>query len=148
VVVSDTDHLWGHTGGDNIWVWKSFTRGLNVLLMEDLLPSPTWQDSARQAMGQVRRLAERTNLAQMKPDSRVCGTQFCLANRGHEYVVFQSNRGQFTVDLTDAKGATFAAEWLNVNLDKTINAKPVSGGGSRTFITPFPGPAVLYLKRQ
>jgi hypothetical protein len=50
------DHLWGHTGGDNIWVWKSFMRGLNVLLMEELLPSPTWQDSARQAMGQVRRL--------------------------------------------------------------------------------------------
>ena len=31
VIVNDTDHLWGHTGGDNVWVWKSFTRGLNVL---------------------------------------------------------------------------------------------------------------------
>ena len=45
VIVNDTDHLWGHTGGDSLWVWKSFTRGLNVLFMEELLPSPTWQDS-------------------------------------------------------------------------------------------------------
>ena len=57
--MNDTDHLWGHTGGDNIWVWRSFTRGLNVLFMEELLPSPTWQDSARTAMGQVRRYADR-----------------------------------------------------------------------------------------
>ena len=66
--MSDTDHLWGHTGGDSLWVWKSFMRGLNVLFMEELLPSPTWQDSARVAMGQVRRFADRMNLAAMKPE--------------------------------------------------------------------------------
>src|SRR2546423_1169120 len=64
VIVNDTDHLWGHTGGDAIWVWKSFMRGLNVLFMEELLPSPTWQDSARQAMGQTRGFAEKMNLAE------------------------------------------------------------------------------------
>jgi hypothetical protein len=147
VVVSDTDHLWGHTGGDNIWVWKSFLRGLNVLLMEELLPSPTWQDSARQAMGQVRRLADRVDLAGMKPDERLCATRYCLADRGREYLIFQSNKGEFTVDLKDAEGAMFQVVWLNVNADRTIPAKPVAGGNSRTFTTPFPGPAVLYLKR-
>ncbi|MCI0625265.1 MAG: hypothetical protein L0387_27080 [Acidobacteria bacterium] len=30
VIVNDTDHLWGHTGGDSVWVWKSFTRGMQV----------------------------------------------------------------------------------------------------------------------
>jgi hypothetical protein len=145
VVVNDTDHLWGHTGGDNIWVWKSFTRGLNVLFMEELLPSPTWQDSARQAMGQVRRYAEKVDLAAMAPDERVSATQYCLANRGKEYLVFQSNKGEFTVDLKDAPG-TFNSEWLNVNADRIIPGKPVEGGASRTFTTPFPGPAVLYLK--
>src|SRR5262249_37173526 len=30
VIVNDTDHLWGHQGGDGVWVWKSVTRGLNV----------------------------------------------------------------------------------------------------------------------
>ena len=145
VVVNDTDHLWGHTGGDNIWVWKSFTRGLNVLFMEELLPSPTWQDSARLAMGQVRRYAEKMNLAAMAPDERVSATRYCLVNRGKEYLVFQSNKGEFTVDLTDAKG-TFTSEWLHVNADRVIAGKPVEGGAARTFTTPFPGPAALYLR--
>ncbi|MBI4874411.1 MAG: hypothetical protein HY822_07250, partial [Acidobacteria bacterium] len=146
VVVSDTDHLWGHTGGDNIWVWKSFTRGLNVLFMEELLPSPTWQDSARQAMGQVRRYSERMNLAAMKPDEKASATRYCLAERGREYLVFHSNKGEFTVDLAGAPG-TFSVEWLNVNTDRTQAGKPVQGGAARTFTTPFPGPAALYLKR-
>mgnify|MGYP005847229963 CR=1 FL=1 len=146
VVVNDTDHLWGHTGGDNIWVWKSFTRGLNVLFMEELLPSPTWQDSARQAMGQVRRFAERMNLAAMKPEEKLSATRYCLAERGREYLIFQSDKGEFTVDLSDAPG-TFTAEWFDINNDRSIEARPVPGGATRTFTTPFPGPAALYLRR-
>jgi hypothetical protein len=146
VVVNDTDHLWGHTGGDNIWVWRSFTRGLNVLFMEELLPSPTWQDSARQAMGQVRRFGGRMNLARMKPEPRLSATGYCLADPGNEYLVFQSAKGEFTVDLSKAEGE-FAAQWLNVNADRAVAAKPVQGGAVRTFTTPFPGPAALHLKR-
>jgi len=33
VILSDTDHLWG-LGGSQAWVWKSFTRGYNVLFMD------------------------------------------------------------------------------------------------------------------
>jgi hypothetical protein len=146
VVVSDTDHLWGHTGGDNIWVWKSFTRGLNVFFMEEMLPSPTWQDSARRGMGQVRRFAERMNLAAMKPEEKLSATRYCLADRGKEYLVFQSNKGEFTLDLSDTNG-TFRAEWLDINSDRTIPAKEIEGGAVRTFTTPFPGPAALYLKK-
>lgn len=146
VVISDTDHLWGHTGGDNIWVWMSFTRGLNVLLMEDYLPSPAWQDSARSAMGQVRRFAERIPLAAMRPAERLCATRYCLADPGREYLIFQHDKGEFTVELTDAPGI-FAAEWFDINAGKTIAARPVSGGAVRTFTTPFPGPAALYLKK-
>lgn len=146
VVVNDTDHLWGHTGGDNIWVWRSFTRGLNVLFMEELLPSPTWQDSARQAMGQILRWSRRVNLAAMKPEEALSATSYCLADRGREYLVFQSDKGEFTLDLLGAPGR-FTAEWFNVNADRSLPASPVDGGAVRTFTTPFPGPAVLYLKR-
>mgnify|MGYP000848491357 CR=1 FL=1 len=146
VVVNDTDHLWGHTGGDNIWVWRSFTRGLNVLFMEELLPSPTWQDSARQAMGQILRWASRVDLKTMKPEESLSTTRYCLASRGNEYLVFQSNKGEFNVDLSDAPGR-FQVVWFNVNLDREMPGTPVDGGASRTFTTPFPGPAVLYLKR-
>ena len=67
VIVNDTDHLWGHTGGDSVWVWKSFMRGLNVLFMEELPPSPAWQDSARVAMGQVARFPARSTLPTWSP---------------------------------------------------------------------------------
>ena len=33
VIIVDTDHLWG-VGGDRQWVWKSFTRGHNILYMD------------------------------------------------------------------------------------------------------------------
>jgi hypothetical protein len=148
VIVNDTDHLWGHTGGDSVWVWKSFCRGLNVLFMEELLPSPTWQDSARDAMGQTRRYAQKIGLAAMTPAGELSQTGYCLASRGKEYLVFQpGNQGEFRVNLSDAPGA-FSVEWFNVNTGTAVAGKPVSGGGSRTFTTPFGGPAALYLKRM
>jgi hypothetical protein len=145
VIVNDTDHLWGHTGGDNVWVWKSFTRGLNVLFMEELLPSPTWQDSARAAMGQTRMFADRMNLAEMTPSREISNTGYCLANHGKEYLVFQSDKGEFTVNLSDAAGQ-FSVEWFNITNGATEPAKQVAGGAVRTFTTPFGGPAALYLK--
>lgn len=147
VVLNDTDHLWGHTGGDAIWVWKSFTRGLNPLLMEDLTPSPVWQDSARMAMGQVVRYGRRVKLAAMRPAAGLAATGYCLAAPGEEYLVFQHNKGQFTVDLKGAAGR-FKAEWLDVARDRVVEEKTVDGGAVRTFTTPFPGPAVLWLGRE
>lgn len=146
VVVNDTDHLLGHTGGDAVWVWKSFCRGLNVLFMEEMTSSPTWQDSARDAMGQARRYAEKIDLARMTPRNRLASTGYCLANPGREYVVFQTgSQGEFSVDLTGAAG-TFAVEWLNVNTGAAQAGTPAAGAARRAFITPFGGPAVLHLK--
>ena len=146
VIVNDTDHLWGHTGGDNLWVWKSFCRGLNVLFMEELLPSPTWQDSARDAMGQTRTFAQRIDLASMTPHDQLSETTYCLANPGREYLIFQpGSKGEFTVNLAGSPG-TFSAEWFNINTGKPVAGKPVRGGAVRTFTTPFGGPAALYLK--
>ncbi len=146
VIVNDTDHLWGHTGGDAVWVWKSFTRGLNVAFMEELPPSPTWQDSAREGMGQTRRFAERIGLAAMTPDEKISQTRYCLAAPGREYLIFQrGDKGEFNVNLSGAPG-TFSVEWFSVNTGNTVAGKPVSGGAARTFTTPFGGPAALHLK--
>src|SRR5579864_4191471 len=148
VIVNDTDHLWGHTGGDSVWVWRSFTRGLNVLFMEELTPSPTWQDSARVAMGQARRYAQRINLARMVPLPSLAQTGFLLADRGRDYLTYQDgSQGEFWVDLREAPGR-FSVEWLDTTNDKVIPGKPVEGGARRVFTTPFPGPAALYLKRD
>ena len=81
----------------------------------------------------------------MVPDEKLSATRYCLAARGREYLVFQHNKGEFTVNLADAPG-TFSVEWLDINQDRTVPGKPVSGGAVRTFRTPFPGPAALHLK--
>jgi hypothetical protein len=148
VIVSDTDHLWGHTGGDSVWVWKSFLRGLNVLFMEELLPSPTWQDSARTAMGQVRSWAGRIDLARMTPAPERAGTGYLLAHvGGTEFLAYQDgSQGEFWIDLKSAPG-TYAVEWFDTTNGKTLSGRPVQGGGRRVLTTPFPGPAAVYLKR-
>jgi hypothetical protein len=46
VSVLDTDHLWGH-GGTAPWVWKSFLRGYNTLLMD------SWEPIAGRACPEV-----------------------------------------------------------------------------------------------
>jgi hypothetical protein len=148
VIVNDTDHLWGHQGGDAVWVWKSFTRGLNVLFMEELLPSPTWQDSARVAMGQARRLAERIDLAHMVPVPERAQTGYLLAEEGRQYVAFQDgSQGEFWIDLKGTS-ARFAVEWLDTSRGVITAGAPIEGGGRRVLTTPFPGPAVVLLTHQ
>jgi hypothetical protein len=74
--------------------------------MEELTPSP----SARVAMGQTRRFAERIDLAEMSPHNDLVSTGYCLANPGSEYLVFQpGSRGYFTVNLSDAKGSSWSS---------------------------------------
>ena len=75
-------------------------------------------------------------------------TGYCLADKGKEYVVFQAgDKGEFNVNLKDGPGP-FTVEWFDVNKSNSIPGKPVSGGGARTFSTPFGGPAVLYLRAR
>jgi hypothetical protein len=145
VIVSDTDHLLGHTGGDIIWVWKSFLRGLNVLFMEEMTPSPTWQDSAREGMRQTRLWSEKIDLAHMTPHDALASGRYCLANPGVEYLALQPEAAEFTIDLTGAPG-DFTVQWLDVNTGREIPGKPVHGGGKVLFIPPFGGPAVVHLK--
>ncbi len=147
VIVNDTDHLWGHTAGDSIWVWKSFCRGLNVLFMETLAPSPTWQDSARRAMGQTRAFSNRINLGSLQPNGELTSTCYCLARPGSEYVVFQPVFESFMVDLTGAPGQ-FTAHWSDTEAGDPIPAETVPGGKIHTIQAPFKGPSVLHLKLQ
>jgi hypothetical protein len=152
VILSDTDHLWG-VGGDRVWVWKSFTRGLNPIYM-DPLSKPDWVRSteaemqgARQAMGDTRRFAERMNLAAMTPRPELASSGYCLARPGVEYVVYLPDGGEVTVDLTAARG-TFAVEWMHP-VDGTIApGKTCSGGDKRAFEAPFRGDAVLHIRKE
>jgi hypothetical protein len=149
VVISDTDHLWGHTGGTPEWAWKSFMRGLNTLFMDrgvgTLPPVADWRGAVRDAMGHTRMYAQKMDLAAAVPQnsSTACSTRYCLVNPGLEYLVYQPGSGGFSVNLL---AGTYQYEWLNVRTGAVAARGSVTASnGSRTFSPPFSGQAVLYL---
>ena len=168
VSVSDTDHLWGH-GGTVPWAWKSFLRGHNTLLMDSWVPIPgrpcgrvNWAarpgnpmrdinrseawvwEPVRKAIGNTRTYADRMNLAATAPRNDLASTKYCLANPGHEYLVYLPEGDEVIVDLSAASGE-FAVEWMHP-VEGTITAGgTVKGASKPNFAVPFSGPAVLYL---
>jgi hypothetical protein len=148
VCLLDTDHIgWKVFIEDaaftRAWVWKSFTRGHNTLLMENLANSAGWI-AGRAAMGQTRRLAERLNLAKLVPHPELASTRYCLANPGEEYVVYLPEGGEASVNLSTAPGR-FTVEWIHAADGTSRPADAVAGGSQRSFRAPFSGDAVLYL---
>lgn len=171
VCVLDTDHLWGH-GGTSAWVWKSFTRGYNTLLMDAWEPiagkpcpevnwgprpgyprrdlnrrdDPTWQP-VRQALGHTRSYALRMDLASMTPSTDIASTGYCLANPGREYLVYLPEGDQVTLYLPPAYG-DFTSEWMHPVDGSIVPGGPVPAGVKRYFAVPFVGPAVLYVRNR
>ncbi len=171
VIVSDTDHLWGH-GGNAKWVWKTFTRGLNPIFMDpwgtlggkidpksaswmfiaggickDFRDYPDW-DPVRRNMGYARDFATRVDLVHMKPRSELSSTGYCLAHPGQEYVIYFPEEGTATINLVDAPGE-YAVEWFIPSLNRTlVGPEPLKGGAYVVLEPPFTGDAVLYLRRK
>jgi hypothetical protein len=160
VIITDTDH-YAPGKGDALWVWKSFVRGHNPILFDPGIargakpahPSigmPPYRKfaSARYAMGDTRRLAERVHLAAMRPMDDCSSTGYALVNPGVEYVVLQpGKRRSFTVSLT---AGTYSVEWYDVGGRETERGDPLAleTDGPAKLKAPFAGPAVLYLKRM
>jgi hypothetical protein len=171
VIVSDTDHLWGH-GGNAKWVWKSFTRGLNPIFMDpwgtlggkidpknapwmfiaggickDFRDYPDW-DPVRRNMGYTRDLADRVDLVAMRPQPELSSTGYCLANPGKEYIIYFPEEGTATLNLVQGPGE-YAVEWFIPSLNrKLVGAGALKGGAYVVLEPPFTGDAVLYLKRR
>ncbi|MBN2269474.1 MAG: right-handed parallel beta-helix repeat-containing protein [Sedimentisphaerales bacterium] len=147
VVIIDTDHI-GHV--DRTWVWRSFLRGHNPILMDWMhKPSPWYgpaeQEAMRKAMGQTRKMANRMGLAEMTPRNDVASTAYCLAHPGREYLVYQPKTGEaLTIEL---KAGRYQFEWINPTQGQTTRAGHIEvSDGSRQFKSPFDGDSVLYLK--
>lgn len=131
VLISDTDHLWGH-GGEVAWIWKSFTRGINVIFMDPWEPIPgggerkSWMDGnitknqryyyawepIRRNLGYARHIAEKMDLNVCIPHNELCTSTYCLANPGSEYLCYLPAGGSEGLDLTEAEGI-YDIEWLN-----------------------------------
>jgi len=162
VVISDTDHICG-VCRDGTWVWRTFMMGGNPIFM-DVYDGTGYGTgagdanfetdrpgfvSARRSMGQTLDYAKRINLAHMIPHPDITSTGYALAYpgpKGAEFLVYRlSGSTPITVDLS-ATEESLSSEWFNP-VDGAISSGDfVKGGAQRSFMPPFTGEVVLYLK--
>jgi hypothetical protein len=142
VIIADVDHLGFSAFSDNTlalkWIWKTFTRGYNLLYQE-------MTASVAGTSGSVLSYANKMKLDQMTPQGALSSTGYVLANPGQEYLVYQPNSGEpFTVNLNSG---SYNYEWLDPSTGTVVDTGTLTeSSGNRTFSAPFAGDAVLYLK--
>ena len=175
VIINDTDHSYYWTGlrkdgpaAQQAWVWKNFLRGNNTLFMDPYLskidkrnnpsgntsdpyfgntPDPYWE-TIRLAMGRTRLYAMKMDLASVTPQNSLSSTSFCLANTGEEYLVYfpESATNSFTVKMLKGR---YNFEWYNPSTGKMEeNGELKVHDGMHSFIIPFKGDAVLYVRKK
>jgi hypothetical protein len=106
IIITDTDHLSRILDYPTPqWVWKSFLRGLNPILMDVIQnrvpgrdtkyndPSRPSLPPTRKAMGQTLSYARRINLAKMVPRPEISSTKYCLADSRAEYLIYIPSAG-------------------------------------------------------
>jgi len=161
VIISDTDHLWG-LGGHADWVWKSFLRGLNPILMDPYEPiykledygletwdsvnnrnHPIWEP-IRKSMALTAIYANRVNLALTIPRADLASSGYCLADYGREYLVYVPGGTEVMVNLGDTAGKFFL-EWMNPHTGKQVSNSFVAVKSEMGFANPFDEAAVLYI---
>ena len=165
VILNDTDHLWGH-GGDSMWVWKSFTRGMNVLFMDPWEPHignfDFWRidenvtynqryfhawDPLRRSLGYTRYFAQRMNLNACEPRNDLCTSSYCLADVGNTYLCYLPAGGDEGLDLWNVEGV-FALEWFNPATGLTTKGKDLKGNWRYVLSQPFSGPGVAFIYKK
>ena len=147
MILSDTDHF-DPRSRTQAWVWKTFLRGHNPILMDDPRNSDSTREAARTAMGHTLTFANRLDLASMVPREDLASSGYCLANNGIAYRLYGGFTGflglTFTGDLSAASGR-LAVERCDPSTGATIAAGTVEGEERLTFRVPFLGDAVLYI---
>ena len=171
VCIVDTDHLWG-IGGNYIWAWKSFCRGLNPIFMDPWYSSGGEIDPEevsyafvtggiskderdypdypplRKNMGYIRNYAQKMDLANMVPRGDLSTTGYCLASPGAEYLVYFPEGGKATLNLSEAKGE-LEVEWFIPSQNRTVKGVSYLKGGYFAVVEPpYSGDAVLYLRKK
>ncbi len=173
IIISDTDHLNIINTPTPEWVWKSFLRGLNPILMDVLQNkapgiNEKWNElgrpslhPTRHAMGQTLKYAKRIDLSRMVPHGELTSTQYCLADPGSEYLVYLPRSSfrrrekvleffgigkEISLNLM-SPGGLFHFEWFNPTNGQIQDGGIVEGGRIQFFKSPFRGDAVLYAYR-
>lgn len=81
----------------------------------------------------------------MAPRGDLTSTGYALANPGSEYIVYQLLSESFTVNLV---AGTYSYEWFNPSSGTAFSTGSITvAEGDTSFVAPFAGDAVLYLKK-
>ena len=111
--IIDLDHIkYGST--DVAYLWTAFTRGYHFCLYEKPYDhpeaeSPEWEN-IRNNIGKSVEYAQKMDLANMKPRPDLSSTKYCLAKEGHEYIIYQQSKSEFTVSGLEP-GKRYNLEW-------------------------------------
>ncbi len=129
----------GYTYGNHgIWNWDTqsnsgmtcagYEASTWMKHMYDFYTSFDWQ-----------RLSPRQDL--VSPHS---GAAYCTAEEGYQYVVYLLETSGVNLNLSAVSGSP-SVKWYNVETGQYQDAGTVSGGGTRTFNSPFGNESVLYV---
>ncbi|TMQ05007.1 MAG: hypothetical protein E6J90_50100 [Deltaproteobacteria bacterium] len=162
VILNDTDHSYGWTqlkadgpAAQRAWAWETFCIGAAPMFMDPYLevwagrnnPSggrldPTW-NTIRDALGFTHIYADRLNLERALPSPSLCSTGYCLAEPGHQYLVYQPSSGAFTLNVL---AGAYQLEWFNPATGRVAQSGMTTlPAEQHTFTPPFSGDAVLLL---
>ena len=128
-------------------IWKSFTRGFNVIDRELDSLTPGISDRLHGAITQSLAYSQMLNLAAMIPSDVICSSGYCLVKPGAEYLAYLPLGGRTVIDLSTAQ-QNFLVNWFNPITGQTVSGNTVSGGGQVTLTSPFNGEALLHLTIQ
>lgn len=165
VMVVDTDHMWGH-GCDVAWVWKSFTRGMNVLFMDPWIRIPGemgyYQDGSvstnqryyykyddmRRTMGYARKFALQMNLNRCVPHNELCTSGYCLADPGREYLCYMPVPGAPEGFTLRGYPGQYSVLWFDTVTGKSQQGANTTGDKRFSLYTPFSNsPTVAYIRK-
>jgi len=153
VVLNDTDHSYGWAqmksegqARQRAWAWKTLCLGAAPMFMDPYLetwtdrnspsgstPDPYW-NVVRDALGYTALYASRLDLERAVPSPALCSTGFCLAEPGHQYLVYQPASGGFKVTVA---AGSYRAEWFNPATGQTTDAGTmVLSPGQQPFTPP------------
>ncbi len=173
VWIADTDHVFPNMGATMDFTWKAFLRGANIISMDNRKYGEAWEYFVKKAGGNVEKFeqtrkktlqesnfqstlsefsqkstkeyADRMDLTVMEPSISLSSTEYCLAHRGSEYIIYQPESGSFKIDLSDVE-TELRVEWFNPVTGEVVIDGVIKGGSRDQVFTPLFDPSVLYLK--
>jgi hypothetical protein len=155
IVIVDNDHI-KPLESDPAWVWKNFFRGNHFILMDSYkafrIGSPGQvdpkHDPTRRAMGHTVELATQVNLVGMQPRSDMASTQYCLADVGRAYLVYQPEKEEALISV-NLKAGKYAVQWIDPLNLKAVKAEAIDAkDGWQDFTQPSRGSSILQLNRN